>query len=251
MNICSNCGKEVSMGAAHCGHCGHRQEVTQKRTMIGMGAVDPEWQQKLMAARAAAEEKEQAAEDMAGALDQTAAMEPVSAAAIGGFSEDDDELGTAPTQMMEPLDPKEIARFADEAPAPAIESGGTDLADTIPQEPFQLDQQSATAPLAAASASGEEAVGPSWQIGELSAPTSPEPMNFQGALAGGAEPAAAMVADMEATEAAGGGKGRMILIVAILGVLLSCCAVSVLSYFLLGDTIQEFFESAEDTEESP
>ncbi len=40
MISCPNCGKKISEDAAHCGHCGHRIEVKQKKTMVGMGAID-------------------------------------------------------------------------------------------------------------------------------------------------------------------------------------------------------------------
>lgn len=40
MIVCPNCGKEVDEGAAHCGHCGEKIETEQKKTMIGLGAVD-------------------------------------------------------------------------------------------------------------------------------------------------------------------------------------------------------------------
>ena len=42
MIVCPNCGKEISEDAAHCGHCGARIEQQQKKTMIGVGAIDSE-----------------------------------------------------------------------------------------------------------------------------------------------------------------------------------------------------------------
>lgn len=52
MIICPNCGKEVSEDSVHCGHCGHRlKKEQQKKTMMGLGAIDASWREKLTAAR--------------------------------------------------------------------------------------------------------------------------------------------------------------------------------------------------------
>ncbi len=82
MKICPNCGKEVSETSIHCGHCGHRLQVEQKKTMIGMGAVDPAWREQLEQAR-----------EQAGGGDGEQAEAPVPTLEM----EDSD----APTQMMD------------------------------------------------------------------------------------------------------------------------------------------------------
>lgn len=39
---CPNCGKSVAEGIAHCGHCGHKMDVENKKTMMGMPAINPD-----------------------------------------------------------------------------------------------------------------------------------------------------------------------------------------------------------------
>lgn len=253
MNICSNCGKEVSVGVAHCGHCGHRQEVDQKRTMIGMGAVDPEWQQKLIAARAAAKEKEKAAEQAGDAQEQGSEGGPAS----GVVFEDDEDLGMAPTQMMDTVSREQLPKLSED-PAPAASSGAEVLEEAQPQEsfesaPVQEDPFSAGAPEESAP-QGSSEVGPSVQLGEFDASSlsDREPqadaavgqVNLQGPMAGAAEPVA-----MDGFDEGGGNKNRTLLIVAIVGVLFACCAVSAGSYFLLSGTVSDLLGGAAETAE--
>lgn len=40
MITCPNCGKSVAEGVAHCGHCGHKMDIENKKTMLGMPAIN-------------------------------------------------------------------------------------------------------------------------------------------------------------------------------------------------------------------
>jgi hypothetical protein len=112
MISCPNCGKEVVESAVHCGHCGHRLQGEQKKTMIGMGAVDPALlREQIEQARTEAEAKVEADAEA-----PTQMMEAVTEAPVS------DALEEAQTAAMEPV-------VTEEAPArdPAF-------ADTMLQE---------------------------------------------------------------------------------------------------------------------
>ncbi|TXD35969.1 zinc-ribbon domain-containing protein [Lujinxingia vulgaris] len=87
MNICPNCGKEVDDNARHCGHCGHKLQLDQKKTMLGMAAIDPQELQKRIAEARPADREEPAPEE----------GQPDSPSGAGPAPE------MAPTEVMEPI----------------------------------------------------------------------------------------------------------------------------------------------------
>ena len=156
MNICPNCGKEVDDNARHCGHCGHKLQIDQKKTMLGMAAIDPqELQKRIAEARPAGRGEERASEEEppAGAgpapeMAPTEVMEPVrlpqpDAARHEGEADpsdagdtgqaledaDDNDFATGPTQAMPALtrptpasdEPEE--RADDQGPLPTQPTG--------------------------------------------------------------------------------------------------------------------------------
>lgn len=151
MNICPNCGKEVSEDAAHCGHCGHRLEVEQKKTMLGLGAVDPEWKKKMEEARGTSSEQSasdggEAPSDIA--MDKTEAMEavdfPDTAPMEPGFDKSDEAAPSAADAIGE------------QAAAAATENLG-ELSGAEPASGLSINEDAFAATAAMESVSGPPA----------------------------------------------------------------------------------------------
>ncbi|MFU8803640.1 MAG: zinc ribbon domain-containing protein [Bradymonadaceae bacterium] len=49
MITCPNCGKPVAEDVVHCGHCGHRMDHENKKTMLGMAAINADELQRAIA----------------------------------------------------------------------------------------------------------------------------------------------------------------------------------------------------------
>lgn len=184
MNICPNCGKEVDDNARHCGHCGHKLQIEQKKTMLGMAAIDPqELQKRIAEARPAGRGEERASEEEppAGAgpapeMAPTEVMEPVrlpqpDAARHEGEADlsdagdtgqaledaDDNDFATGPTQAMPALtrptpasdEPEE--RADDQGPLPTQPTGPMEsLPKGAPSDaPGEWDVRDLPDPLAA------------------------------------------------------------------------------------------------------
>ncbi|RAL22156.1 hypothetical protein DL240_09885 [Lujinxingia litoralis] len=163
MNICPNCGKEVDENARHCGHCGHKLQIEQKKTMLGMAAIDPaELRAHLARARDTADAADAASTGAPASSPEmapTEVMASISAPAESGVEsesaepgfEDEVDAATGPTQAMSAL--------TEPAPAiesPAITTPGGDVAAqaTGPMEALQTPESSASP----AAADGREAV---------------------------------------------------------------------------------------------
>lgn len=91
MISCSNCGKEISEDVAHCGHCGHRVQLKQKKTMVGLGAIDKD------ALQAKLEKNKQAAKaDAATGVSQ--------ASTSAGEASEEADADLAATTLMDEVD---------------------------------------------------------------------------------------------------------------------------------------------------
>ncbi len=175
MNICPNCGKEVSEDAAHCGHCGHRLEVEQKKTMLGLGAVDPEWQEKFEEAREARLKQE-----------------------ASGPGEDSSDAAMEKTEAMEAVD------FPDTAP---METGFDDRDDAAPSAADAIGEQAAAATTEnLGTFPGDEAAS-DLSVGEdaFAATAAMESVSGPPAAAAGGVESAGVSTEAESTEFSDGG----------------------------------------------
>lgn len=133
MITCPNCGKQVADDTVHCGHCGHRIQTDQKKTMLGMAAINPaELQKALAQGRETAQQSAEGPDapklklptpgDVAGGVERqpgdfalprpeaqpspsasaAAVLEPAGQPPGGPFATDDD--GNAKTEMLPQID---------------------------------------------------------------------------------------------------------------------------------------------------
>jgi DNA-directed RNA polymerase subunit RPC12/RpoP len=165
MHSCPNCGKEVSEDAAHCGHCGHQIEVVQKKTMMGLGAVDMEaLKAKYSEAKAKREaaQSEATAEEDDNSLAKTELMDVV-------------ELPT-PGQEPEPAPAKEDEEFVT-APTEAMDTVDAEAALAKKEELAATEETPQVAPAAGEGAAeeGGDDGGGRWEIGQAVAEAEPEP----------------------------------------------------------------------------
>ncbi|RDV38164.1 zinc ribbon domain-containing protein [Bradymonadaceae bacterium TMQ3] len=181
MNTCPNCGKEVDDNARHCGHCGHKLQIDQKKTMLGMAAIDPHELQKRIAEARPAQKGEERVSEKAGPQSSESAgpdpemaltevMEPVRfprpedahARAEASVASDDaqpegeqDDIAIGPTEAMPALT----------LPTPASD-GPEERADGEDQLPHQP-----TGPMEAL-----PTVAPADERGEWDASSLPDPL---------------------------------------------------------------------------
>ena len=276
MITCPNCGKDVSEDAVHCGHCGHRlQPKQQNKTMLGMGAIDPEWQQKFQEAKAASE-KEEVEDESAYAA--TAAMEAVAFEQEEPAGEDDSAF--AATAALEAvrlpektsggaeLDASELEATSQMEPfrgegagiaAATVESAGAEEATELDLGAVHLfDQEAATAPHEPVKATALSDQGDEWQIGKLDSQVEADLAGdtFPPTVEEEREPslgeASASSASSEGMgegampswdpgEEAGGNRSRLLLFVGVVGALFFfCCASSAAGYFFFGEALAEF-----------
>lgn len=181
MHSCPNCGKEVAEDAAHCGHCGHQLEVGQKKTMLGLGAVDAEALKANIAKAKSAKAKEEQGEAKTSGADEGDANEEVPLAktelmdvvdlptpgqssadanADDASSEDGAAKGsdfvTAPTEAMDTVDASDLG--SDEW------AGDQDLAAT--EETPQVAASMAAADERGDDDDRDDEAGGRWEIGQ-------------------------------------------------------------------------------------
>ncbi len=167
MISCPNCGREIPDDVAHCGHCGHRIEVEQKKTMMGMGALDLDQLKDDVEKGRKAKEKRQAQQKPDSASEE---------------SEENDEL--AATELLDQFNPPGAdAEPGDSGDASAPEEGGEELmtAPTAAMDAVDFsdesDQEAAPPPRPGEGPSKQTSLTPPADLigGSASEPSEPTP----------------------------------------------------------------------------